>query len=51
MGYIGTSLGVGIGPYEMLPRKKKPVGRRLAQFLFGVCMVGFLGWSLCRICN
>jgi hypothetical protein len=22
MGYIGTSLGVGIGPYEMLPRKK-----------------------------
>jgi len=43
MGYIGTSLGVGIGLYEMLPRKKKPVGRRLAQFLVGVYMVGFLG--------
>jgi polyferredoxin len=43
MGYIGTSLGVGIGLYEMLPRKRKPVGRRLAQFLVGVYMVGFLG--------
>ena len=32
MGYIGTSLGVGIGLYELLPRHKKPVGRRLAQF-------------------
>jgi len=43
MGYIGTSLGVGIGLYELLPRHKKPVGRRLAQFLVGVYMVGFLG--------
>jgi len=43
MGYIGTSLGVGIGLYNLLPRHQKPVGRRLAQFLVGVYMVGFLG--------
>ena len=43
LGYIGTSLGVGTGLYAMLPRKKKPTGRRLAQFLVGVYMVGFLG--------
>jgi polyferredoxin len=43
IGYIGTSLGVGIGFYELLPRHKKPIGRRLAQFLVGVYMVGFLG--------
>jgi polyferredoxin len=43
MGYIGTSLGVGIGLYQLLPRHKKPIGRRLAQFLVGVYMVGFLG--------
>jgi ferredoxin-type protein NapH len=43
LGYIGTSLGVGIGLYALLLRRKKPVGRRLAQFLVGVYMVGFLG--------
>lgn len=43
MGYIGTSLGVGIGLYQLLPRHKRPVARRLAQFLVGVYMVGFLG--------
>jgi len=43
MGYIGTSLGVGIGLYNWLPRKRKPVGRRLAQFLVGIYMVAFLG--------
>lgn len=43
LGYIGTSLGVGIGLYELLPRNKKPIGRRLAQFLVGAYMVGFLG--------
>jgi len=44
LGYIGTSLGVGIGLYAVLPRQKKPMGRRLAQFLVGVYMVGFLGF-------
>ena len=43
IGYIGTSLGVGTGIYALLPRSKKPIGRRLAQFLIGVYMVGFLG--------
>jgi polyferredoxin len=46
LGYIGTSLGVGIGLYILLPRQKKPIGRRLAQFLVGVYMVGFLGLIL-----
>jgi polyferredoxin len=43
IGYIGTSLGVGTGLYALLPRHKRPIGRRLAQFLIGVYMVGFLG--------
>jgi polyferredoxin len=43
IGYIGTSLGVGTGLYALLPRHKKPLGRRLAQFLIGVYMVG-KGW-------
>ena len=43
IGYIGTSLGVGTGLYAVLPRRKRPIGRRLAQFLIGVYMVGFLG--------
>lgn len=42
--YIGTALGVGIGTYEALPKKKKLWGRRLAQFLVGVYMLGFLGF-------
>jgi polyferredoxin len=46
LGYIGTSLGVGIGLYALLPRKKKPVARRLTQFLVGLYMVGMLGLIL-----
>jgi len=42
-GYIGTALGIGIGAYALLPRRKKLWGRRLAQFLVGVYMLGFLG--------
>ena len=30
-GYIGTAVGVGIGLYVLLPRRKKPSGRRLAN--------------------
>jgi polyferredoxin len=44
IGYIGTSLGVGIGLFALLPRRNRPIGRRLAQFLVGVYMVGFLGF-------
>src|ERR1035437_5889185 len=43
IGYIGTSLGLGTGLYALLPRQKRPIGRRLAQFLIGIYMVGFLG--------
>lgn len=39
-GYIGTSLGVGLGLYEMLPKKRKPVGRRLTLFLVGLFLMG-----------
>jgi len=42
-GYIGTAVGVGIGLYILLPRKKKPSGRRFAQLFIGIYMLGFLG--------
>jgi ferredoxin-type protein NapH len=42
-GYIGSALGIGIGAYTALPRKKKLWGRRLAQFLIGAYMLVFLG--------
>ncbi len=42
-GYIGTALALGIGAYDFLPRKKKPSGRRFAQLLVGIYMLGFLG--------
>jgi len=42
-GYIGTAVGVGIGLYILLPREKKPSGRRFAQLLVGIYMLGFLG--------
>lgn len=40
-GYIGTSLGVGLGLYAILPKQKKPAGRRLTLFLVGLFLVGF----------
>src|SRR5512141_3464745 len=40
-GYIGTSLGVGLGLYGTLPKKQKPIGRRLTLFLIGLFLVGF----------
>ena len=43
-GYIGTAVGVGIGLYAYLPRKKKPSGRRLAQLLIGAYLLVFLGF-------
>ena len=42
-GYIGTAAGIGIGLYALLPRKKKPSGRRFAQLLIGIYMLVFLG--------
>jgi len=40
-GYVGTSLGIGLGLYGTLPKKEKPVGRRLTLFLIGLFLVGF----------
>jgi len=42
-GYIGTAIGVGLGVYVLLPRNKKPSGRRLSQLLVGIYMLCFLG--------
>lgn len=42
-GFIGTSVFIGLGLYEVLPRKKKPIGRKTAQALVGLYMLGFLG--------
>jgi ferredoxin-type protein NapH len=38
-GYIGLSLGVGLGLYETLPKQKKPMGRRLTLFLVGAFLM------------
>ena len=40
-GYIGVSVGVGLGLYAALPKKKKPLGRRLSLILVGTFLVGF----------
>ena len=42
-GYIGTAVGIGIGLYALLPRERKPSGRRIAQLLIGIYLLGFLG--------
>jgi polyferredoxin len=42
-GYIGTAVGIGLCLYTLLPRKQKPSGRRIAQLLIGVYLLGFLG--------
>lgn len=38
-GYIGTSLGIGLGLYAVLPKQKKPTGRRLTLFLVGLFLM------------
>lgn len=40
-GYIGSSIGLGLGSYALLPKKQKPLGRRLALFLVGAFLLGF----------
>jgi polyferredoxin len=42
-GYLGTTIGFGIGLYVLLPEKKKPSGRRLTQLLVGLYILGSLG--------
>lgn len=41
--YIGTAIGVGIGLYLALPRRRKHWGRKLTQFLVGVYLLVYLG--------
>lgn len=43
-GYIGTAIGIGLGLYSVLPRKRKPWGRRVAQLLVGLYLLVFLGF-------
>lgn len=38
-GYIGTSLGIGLGLYAVLPKQKKPQGRKLTLFLVGLFLM------------
>ncbi len=38
-GYIGVSVGAGLGLYAALSKKKKPFGRRLSLFLVGTFLV------------
>jgi len=42
-GYIGTSLGVGLGLYAWLPKKKKQRARRLTLVLVGGFLLVFMG--------
>lgn len=41
--YIGTAVGVGLGLYAVLPKKKKPFGRKLSLVLVGSLLLGYLG--------
>ena len=43
-GYIGTSVGLGMGLYGVLPKRRKHWGRKLAQLLVGLYMLGLLGF-------
>lgn len=40
-GYIGVSVGLGLGLYSALPKKQKPLGRRVSLLLVGLFLIGF----------
>jgi ferredoxin-type protein NapH len=40
-GYIGSAVGLGLGLYAMLPKKQKPISRRLTLILVGAFLIGF----------
>jgi Pyruvate/2-oxoacid:ferredoxin oxidoreductase delta subunit len=42
-GYLGTSLAVGLGLYAILPKQKKPIGRRISLLLVGLYLFIFVG--------
>lgn len=41
-GYIGTAVGGGLGLYAVLPKKKKPIGRRVALTMVGLMLIVFV---------
>ncbi len=43
-GYLGTALAVGLFLASALPRARAQLGRRVAQLLVGLYMLGFLGF-------
>lgn len=42
-GYIGTALGIGLGLYATLPKKKKQWGRKLTLVLVGGLLLVYVG--------
>lgn len=42
-GYLGTALGLGLSLYALLPKKKKPMGRRISLILMGGYLFLFVG--------
>ena len=41
-GYIGTAVGGGLGLYAVLPKKKKPIGRKVALTMVGLMLIFFV---------
>lgn len=42
-GYLGTALSIGLGLYAVLPKKQKPIGRRVSLLLIGLYLFLFVG--------
>lgn len=42
-GYLGAALGLGLGLYTVLPKKRKPLGRRVSLLLIGLYLFIFVG--------
>ena len=42
-GYLGTALGIGLGLYAILPKRQKPLGRRVSLLLIGLYLFIFVG--------
>ena len=42
-GYLGAALGIGLGLYAILPKRQKPIGRRISLLLIGLYLFIFVG--------
>jgi len=42
-GYLGTSLAIGLGLYTILPKRQKPIARRVSLLLVGLYLFFFIG--------